>query len=132
MKNYCVAVTQLAHEAIVLYYISIPIFDSKKKFWKVLNRDVRGTSVRHVFWIQLKNTLNLLWQVTQDFIVNGSNENFGEQYSGSKNNLNKNSTRCAQGEVIKVWLEDTWKSFSLNIFKNLTPTRISPSTFSLK
>ena len=28
---------------------------------------VRGTSVIYVFEIQLRNILNLLWQVTQDF-----------------------------------------------------------------
>ena len=34
------------------------------------SRDVRWTSVRHVFLIQLTNTLNLLSQVIQEFIVN--------------------------------------------------------------
>ena len=29
-----------------------------------------------------QNTFNLLWQVTQDFIVNGMNEKFSEQYTG--------------------------------------------------
>ena len=39
----------------------------------VRSEDIRRTSVKHVFQIQLTNTLlNLLWQVTQDLIVNGS------------------------------------------------------------
>ena len=42
--------------------------------------DVRKTSVKHFFKIQLKITLNVLWQVTQDFIVNDSSEKFSEQY----------------------------------------------------
>ena len=46
------------------------------------SKDVRGTSVKHVFQIKLTNTFNLPWQVTQDFIVNGSSEKFSEQYSG--------------------------------------------------
>ena len=46
------------------------------------SRDVRGTSVKRIFKIKLTNTSNLLWQVTQDFIVNGSSEKFSEQYSG--------------------------------------------------
>ena len=45
------------------------------------SRDVRGTSVVHVFLIQLRNILNLLWQVTQDLIMNCSSEKFSEQYS---------------------------------------------------
>ena len=40
--------------------------------------DVHGTSVIHAFKIQLGN---LLWQVTQDFIVNCSCKKFSEQYS---------------------------------------------------
>ena len=66
-------------EAIVLYYISIPVFYRKKKYSKVLNgdvhgrlpfsgcledqrrsRDVRSTSVKYIFKIKLTNTLNLL------------------------------------------------------------------------
>ena len=46
------------------------------------SRDLPGTSVKYVFQIKLTNTLNLLWQVTQDFIVNGSSEKFSKQYSG--------------------------------------------------
>ena len=46
------------------------------------SKDVRGTSVKYVFQIKITNTLNLLWQVTQDFIVNGSSEKFNEQDSG--------------------------------------------------
>ena len=40
--------------------------------------DVRKASVIYVFKIQLRNILNLLLQVTQDFIVNGGCETFGE------------------------------------------------------
>ena len=40
--------------------------------------DVRRASVIYVFKIQLRNILNLLLQVTQDFIVNGGCETFGE------------------------------------------------------
>ena len=47
--------------------------------------DVRGMSVIYIFKIQLKNILNLLWQVTQDFIVNCGSEEFSEQY-GNLNN----------------------------------------------
>ena len=47
--------------------------------------DVRGTSVIYVFKIQLRNILNLLWQVTQDFIVNCGSEKFSEQYSNLNN-----------------------------------------------
>ena len=47
--------------------------------------DVSGTSVIYVFKIQLRNILNLLWQVTQDFIVNCGSKTFSEQYG----NLNK-------------------------------------------
>ena len=54
--------------------------------------DVRGLSVIHVFSIQLRNTLNLLLQVTQDFIVNRTDEKFSEKYSDQKNNLNRNET----------------------------------------
>ena len=46
----------------------------KQKNW-------RGTLVIHVFQIQLRNILNLLWEVTQDFIVNCSSEKFSEQCS---------------------------------------------------
>ena len=46
------------------------------------SKDVRGTSVKYVFEIKITNTLNLLWQVTQDFMVNGSSEKFNEQDSG--------------------------------------------------
>ena len=35
----------------------------------------------HVSYIQLTNTLNLLLQGTQDFIVNGSSKKFSEKYS---------------------------------------------------
>ena len=49
--------------------------------------DVSGMSVIHVFKIQLRNILNLLWQVTQDFMVNCGSKIFNEQYSNlnSKN-----------------------------------------------
>ena len=56
------------------------------------SRDVPWTSVRHGF--QLTNKLNLLWQVTQDFIANVSGEKFSKQYSGEKHNLNRNMTCC--------------------------------------
>ena len=56
------------------------------------SRDVRWTSVIHVFKIQLTNILNLLWQVTQEFLVNCSSKKLGEQHSGYKNNLNRNKT----------------------------------------
>ena len=47
--------------------------------------DIRGTSVIYVFKIQLKNILNLLWQATQDFIVNCDSKTFSGQY-GNLNN----------------------------------------------
>ena len=46
------------------------------------SKDVRGTLVKRVSWIKLTTTLNLLLQVTQDFIVNGSSEKLSERYSG--------------------------------------------------
>ena len=38
-------------------------------------------SVKNIFWIQLINTLNLPWQDTQDFVVNGSGEKLSKQYN---------------------------------------------------
>ena len=47
------------------------------------SRDAFETSVKHAFWIQLTNALNLLWQVTQwHFIVNGSSERLSKRYGG--------------------------------------------------
>ena len=46
------------------------------------SKDVHGTSVIYVFQIQLRNILNLLWQVTQ---VNCGSEKFSEQYSNLNN-----------------------------------------------
>ena len=46
---------------------------------------VRGTQNIQVFKIQLRNILNLPWQVTQDFIVNCGSEIFSEQYSNLNN-----------------------------------------------
>ena len=40
------------------------------------SRDVSETSVKHIFYIQLTNSLSLVWQVTQDFKVNGSGKKF--------------------------------------------------------
>ena len=37
-------------------------------------QNVPGTSVIHLFYIQLRNIFHLLWQVTQDFIVYCSSE----------------------------------------------------------
>ena len=49
--------------------------------------DLRRTTVTYVFKIQLRNILNLLWQVTQDFMVNCSSKKFSKQY-GNLNNKN--------------------------------------------
>ena len=49
--------------------------------------DVHWTSVIYVFKIQLRNILNLLSQVTQDFIVNRGSKTFSEQH-GNLNNKN--------------------------------------------
>ena len=38
--------------------------------------DIPGTSIIHVFKIELRNIFNLLSQVTRDFIVNCSSEKF--------------------------------------------------------
>ena len=88
-----------------IYYI---FFDWKNKYSKVVNvdvhgasmgpssgtpkgpmiessGDVRGTSVMYVFKIQVRNILNLLWQVTQDFTVNCGSETFSEQYFNLNN-----------------------------------------------
>ena len=47
------------------------------------SRDAFETSVKHAFWIQLTNALNLLWQVTQwHFIVNGCSEGLSKRYGG--------------------------------------------------
>ena len=43
--------------------------------------DVPGALFLHDFLIQLRHILNLLRQVTGNFIVNCSSEKFGEQYS---------------------------------------------------
>ena len=53
--------------------------------------DVRRTSVIYVFNIQFRNILNLLWRVTQHFIVNCGAKTFGEQYGNltNKNQLIK-------------------------------------------
>ena len=56
------------------------------------SKDVHGTSVKHVSKIKLTNTLNLLWQVTQDFLMNGSSEKFSEQFSGQNSYLNRKQT----------------------------------------
>ena len=45
------------------------------------SRDIRGMLVMHAFQIQLRNILNLLWQITQEFIVICSSEKFCEQYN---------------------------------------------------
>ena len=45
------------------------------------SRDVCGRSVKSVFQIQLTITLNMLWQVTQDFTATGSSKKINEQYS---------------------------------------------------
>ena len=42
--------------------------------------DVLGKSVKELFWIQLKITLNLVSLVTQNFIENASGKKFNEQY----------------------------------------------------
>ena len=44
--------------------------------------DVPGTSIIHVFKIQLRNIFNLLEQVTLDFIVNCSSEKFDLRVCG--------------------------------------------------
>ena len=36
--------------------------------------EIRGKLIKHVFKIQLTNMLNLVCQVIQDFIVNGSSK----------------------------------------------------------
>ena len=47
--------------------------------------DVRGTLVIYFFEIQLRNILNLLWQVTQGFIVTCGSQKFSEKYSNLNN-----------------------------------------------
>ena len=56
----------------------------------------------------LRNILNLLCQVTQDFIVNCSSEIFSEKYSDLKNNLNRNKTWWVLEDIVKTWLECLW------------------------
>ena len=89
-------------------------------------RDVCATSVEHVIYIQSVNTLNVLWQVTQDLIVNGSSEKFIEQYRWLKNNLKRIKTWWVHGHIIKVWPEGPWLSFIFNVFKKMTLGRICP------
>ena len=60
----------------------------RTKWWDVVRTSV-GRRSNMIFEFKLTSTLNLLWQVTQAFIVNGSSEKFNEQYSGSSNNLNR-------------------------------------------
>ena len=66
--------------------------------------EVRGTSVIHVFKIQLKNIWNLLWQVTQGFIGNCSSENLVNSIVNKKN-LNRDETWWVMEDIIKIWLE---------------------------
>ena len=47
--------------------------------------DVHRTSVIYVFNIQFRNILNLLWRVTQGFIVNCGDKTFSEQYGNLTN-----------------------------------------------
>ena len=49
--------------------------------------DVRRTSVIYVFKIHFRNILNLLWRVSQDFVVNCGGKTFSQQY-GNLNNKN--------------------------------------------
>ena len=96
-------------------------FYRKNKYSKLLDGDVQGTStrsrfgtsmrpkygtsVKHVSKIKLANTLNVLWQVTQDFLMNGSSEKFSEQFSGQNSYLNRKQTWWVQQDIMKVWLE---------------------------
>ena len=51
--------------------------------WSRRLEDVLKTSSsRRMFGGKLANTLNLLWQITQDFTLNSSGKIFSEQYSG--------------------------------------------------
>ena len=87
------------------FYTCTTVLYWKNKYSKVLNGDDHGTSTgtsyrisrgpndrtfrerpwnvchRCFFLIQLRNMLNLLLQITQDFIVNCSSEKFSEKYS---------------------------------------------------
>ena len=68
----------------------------------------------------------MAWQVTQDFIVNGSSKNAVNSTGGEKKNLNRNKTWLVQGDIIKVWLEGPWLSSVFNIFKKLAVGRTYP------
>ena len=63
----------------------------RTKWWDAVRTSV-GRRSNMIFKFKLTSTLNLLWQVTQAFQVNGSSEKFNEQYSGSNNNLNRHQT----------------------------------------
>ena len=48
------------------------------------SRDVHRTSGKHVFYIYTTKTLNLLWLVTQGFMLNGSGKKSSEQFMVQK------------------------------------------------
>ena len=56
---------------------------------KIMGRsgDIRGTAVIYIFKIQFRNILNLLWRVSQDFIVNCGGKTFSEQYGNLNNKI---------------------------------------------
>ena len=80
-------------EAIVLVSHVYSCFYRKSKYSKVLNGDVHGTTTgpscgmprgpndRKYIKLAATNTLNLMWQVIQDFMANDSSKKFIEQYA---------------------------------------------------
>ena len=58
------------------------------------SKDIHGTSVKHVFYIKLTKTLNLLLLVTQDIILNDSGKKSSKQFMVQKK-FNKNKTWSA-------------------------------------
>ena len=51
---------------------------------KWCSRNVNGASVKHVFYIKPTKTLNLLWLVTQDSILNVSGKKSSNQFTVQK------------------------------------------------
>ena len=71
---------------------------------------VMGHLSSKFFKINSQNTLNLPWQVSQDFIVNGRSIKISEQYSGYNNDLNINKSSWIHKDIIinQIWIEGPW------------------------
>ena len=92
----------------VMWTLIMKLPHTKVKFYPEMKSQTGLSSLRVSCERALRNILNLLCQVTQDFIVNCSSEIFSEKYSDLKNNLNRNKTWWILEDIVKTWLEDLW------------------------